>query len=138
MCGMKSCFNLCRMMCIIVYNRNPCNFSFILETAVGSAEGGKAFVDGVFRQLQFIGKQMRLADPGPLRAPRAHELLPPGGRAAYVAVPLRDAENRPVPGRWRVLDRRRWVCLGGHGTRRRTEALVARLNGLAHRPAWSP
>lgn len=76
--------------------------------------------------------------PQGAHAPRARDLLPPGDRVAYVAVPLWDATRRPVPGRWCVLDRRRWVCLGGHGTKRRAEALVARLNGLAHRPAWAP
>ena len=44
------------MMRIIVDHLCSVVCTLILETAVGSAEGGKAFVDGVFRQLQFIGQ----------------------------------------------------------------------------------
>ena len=56
MCGMKSCFNFCRMMCIIVYDRNPCNFSFILETAVCSCETSKSLDD------HFFGKTKKMTE----------------------------------------------------------------------------
>lgn len=53
---MKSCFNFCRMMCIIVYDRNPCNFSFILETAVCSCETSKSLDD------HFFGKPKKMTE----------------------------------------------------------------------------
>ena len=44
------------MMRVIVDHLCSVAGALVLETAVGSAEGRKAFVDGVFRQLQFIGQ----------------------------------------------------------------------------------
>ena len=54
--GFHRCTDFGWMMRIIVDHLCSVVCTLILETAVGSAEGGKAFVDGVFRQLQFIGQ----------------------------------------------------------------------------------
>ena len=75
MCCMKSRFNLCRMMCIIIYDSNACNFAFVLETAVCTCETSKSFDDHFFRKLQKMTKCDRCQSIGNIVDARHFQII---------------------------------------------------------------
>lgn len=72
-----------------------------------------------------------VAPPGPVGR---GVVLGPGARRVYVIRPAIDSHGLPMPGRWQVLDRRRWVRLAGHAAHFEATVIAERLNRVARGP----
>ena len=52
LCCVKSCLDLCWMMCVVINNGNASDFALILETAVCTCKASKSFNDHLIRKVE--------------------------------------------------------------------------------------